>query len=326
MAGIGISQTDLQVMLQQLQQQHTDSAALATTAAADAAAAAQKAAMEAQTAMMERLAQLFTTQSAQTSPTSDQMAAATAAAIAAADKAKETALQRKSDTKLDEKSYKRIESFAGGDDEWTEWRYDFEIITRGVNPGVGRALTDINNSSEPMGLAQFIGDMTNDPWRPALRSAELYQLLIMLTTGEAKTIIKQATEDGFLAWQMLNDTYSRKTLAKTLRIYREASNPAPATHISEVLSNIAKWEGKVQALAKTNAQKKMDPMLKLAALTEICTPELKDFIFQNMDEYKMGTEDGIETAFKSIKEKIISWVSNRLSAAKSVGLNVGNGL
>ena len=146
----------------------------------------------------------------------------------------------------------------------------------------------------------------------------------MLTAGEAKTIIKGATEDGFVAWHMLNATYSRKTLAKTLRVYREASNPAPAKNLSEVLSCIAKWEGKVQSLAKINGIKELDPMLKLAALTEICTPELKDLIFQQVDEYEMGSETGTENALKSTKEKIISWASNRLSAAKSVELNVGN--
>ena len=72
----------------------------------------------------------------------------------------------------------------------------------------------------------------------------------MLTEGEAKSVIKSATEDGFEAWHLLNQTYSRKTLAKTLRLYREASNPAPATQLSEVISKIAKWESKVQTVAK----------------------------------------------------------------------------
>ena len=106
----------------------------------------------------------------------------------------------------------------------------------------------------------------------------------MLTAGEAKSIIKSATEDGFVVWHMLKQTYSRKTLAKTLRIYREASNPAPAGHLSEVISRIAKCEGKVQALVKVNGMKTLDPMMKLAASTEICTAELKDLIFQQVNE------------------------------------------
>ena len=56
-------------------------------------------------------------------------------------KEKEATLDRKSDIKLNEKSYKRMERFSGGEDEWEDWKYDFEIITRSVNPAVGGALT-----------------------------------------------------------------------------------------------------------------------------------------------------------------------------------------
>ena len=41
------------------------------------------------------------------------------------EKDKESILDRKSDIKLNEKSYKRIERFSGGDDEWEDWKNDF---------------------------------------------------------------------------------------------------------------------------------------------------------------------------------------------------------
>ena len=49
------------------------------------------------------------------------------------EKEKEATLDRKSDIKLNEKSYKRMDRLGGGDDEWEDWRYDSEIITRSIS-------------------------------------------------------------------------------------------------------------------------------------------------------------------------------------------------
>ena len=42
--------------------------------------------------------------------------------------------------KLSEKSYKRIEKFAGGESNWQDWKYDFEILTGALNKDVAREL------------------------------------------------------------------------------------------------------------------------------------------------------------------------------------------
>ena len=182
------------------------------------------------------------------------------------DKDKDKAMGR-SDIKLTEKSYKRMERFSGGDDEWEDWKYDFEIITRSVNPAVGEALTKcLEDSAKATTGDDFNRVEANREWGPVMRSKELYELFIMMTAGEAESVMKSATEDGFEAWHLLSQTYSRKTLAKTLRLYREASNPSPATQLSEVISRIATWESKVQTVLKVTGLR-LDNMLELAALT-----------------------------------------------------------
>ena len=46
---------------------------------------------------------------------------------------------------------------------------------------------------------QYASGFTSNPWDPVKRSKELFELLIMLTSGEAKSLIKTETEDGFVA-------------------------------------------------------------------------------------------------------------------------------
>ena len=44
----------------------------------------------------------------------------------------------KGSEKLSEKSYKRMDIFAGGEANWQDWRYDFELLTGALNPDVAR--------------------------------------------------------------------------------------------------------------------------------------------------------------------------------------------
>ena len=217
--------------------------------------------------------------------------------------------------KISEKSYKRLEKFVGGESFWNDWKGDFEMATRAINGTVGQTLKDAADSKLPFDVSVMDHKMQ-------MRSKELYEVLYMMTSGEAKILIKSSTEDGFRAWQILDRTYSRRTLAKMLRLFREASNPPQATTLSEVVAKIGEWEGKIADLKKMR-KKEFDPMLKLAALVEICTPELKDLVFQHVDDYLMDTDDQVEEAYLKVKEKIISLTSNRLSVSRH-DCNVGH--
>ena len=66
------------------------------------------------------------------------------------------------------------------------------------------------------------------------RSKELFGLLCMLTEEEAKMKIR-GQSDGLVAYQLLHQTYSRVTLAKTIRVVNDAPVPTKATYIGEVI-------------------------------------------------------------------------------------------
>ena len=100
------------------------------------------------------------------------------------------------DSRLTEKSYKRMEKFSGGETEWDEWKYDFMIITRSVNSEVGAALETCIKGKKPVDAITLQGcvDDTHQPgevksWDPTKRWKELFELLIMLTAGEGKSLI-----------------------------------------------------------------------------------------------------------------------------------------
>ena len=64
-------------------------------------------------------------------------------------------------------------------------------------------------------------------------------------------------------------------------------------------------------------------MIMLAALTEISTPDIKDMVYQQI--HTVNTLDAAEAhrIYKEVREKIISWVSNRV-AANAAQMDIGN--
>ena len=214
---------------------------------------------------------------------------------------------------LDARSFTRIDKFEGGEAGWAEWKTDMEVLINSINSDFGAFM-----KSQAKAKGEVDYDL-NEGFRP--RANELLGILFVLVTGEAKALIKSQT-DGIEAWKVLCNTYSRRTLARTLRLYQEAVVPKRASAVTEIIGRITEWENKLNDLRKTE-EKEIDPMIKLAALTEICTPEIRDMIYHQVNTADKLDDQAAHQIFTEVKQKIISWVSNRI-ASNSVTLDIGN--
>ena len=250
--------------------------------------------------------------------TLEQLQAAISAAVA-------TALQARSDGQASgggrrrqrtilEKDFRRVDKFDGTEKNWKAFEFDFRIAMKAVAPGVVELMDQVAlTSSVVTGERMEEHDgLAYEGMRE--RGAELFEVLCMLTSGGAKLMIREAQDnDGFAAWQILARTFGRKTLASSLRKYREAVNPTQAKETSDIVGAITRWESAMKELERTE-QEKVPEMIKLAALTEICTGDIRDMIYQNVDTTKTY----------AMREKVVSWVSNRVaSVVQSVPMDVG---
>ena len=208
-----------------------------------------------------------------------------------------------------------MDKFDGGEESWKAWEFDFKVATRASAAEVAEAMVIAENATQMVTGAAFEADNPVKYKDMAKRGRELFEVLCMLTTGDAKAVIKEVPGgDGLAAWQLLTKSFARRTLARTLRRYKEAVNPKQVSEASEIVGALAKWENGVKELERTEDVKLPD-MIKLAALTEICTDEIRDTIFQNVDS---------GGSYESIKEKVISWVSNRVaSRSEATPMDIG---
>ena len=98
---------------------------------------------------------------------------------------------------------------------------------------------------------------------------------------------------------------------------RDALVPKKAANLGEIIVRISEWESKVSELEKLDPMYKLQPMMNTALITEICPEEVKDMIYQNMD----GTT---QPTYQAIRDKVISWVSNRVDNNYAVQMDIGH--
>ena len=124
---------------------------------------------------------------------------------------------------IDAKAYMRMDKFDGGESRWLDWKQDFIVITGASNARFAALLPGVEANSIPLTEASYAEHEIFADWREHAkqRSKELLGVLFQLVTGEAKAIIKDF-DDGLNAWRALCKAYSRRTLARTLRLYRAA--------------------------------------------------------------------------------------------------------
>lgn len=168
---------------------------------------------------------------------------------------------------LMEKDYRRVDKFDGVEKNWKTFEFDFRIATKAVSSKVVAAMDQSAIEEQVVTGADFekLDGVNYEGMRE--RGLELFEILCGLTCGSAKLMIREAPEnDGFAAWQILQKTYGRKTLANSLKKYREAVCPKQAKDTADIVGVIAKWENAVKELERTE-QEAVPNVVKLAALT-----------------------------------------------------------
>ena len=206
------------------------------------------------------------------------------------------------------KAFSDVKKFDKVVEEWDDWAFDFKTAVGMLNPDMRTVLEVIEGYPEDVDTTKTAAFDPARAERMGLRqrSAELYQVLILKTEGEAKLMVKAvADSDGVRAWQKLHRHYHRKTFAKAVRDHREVLYPR-SLKMEEVVGGIMAWEDKVTKLEKTYEE--IPAMLKMAALVEMIPNEIKDMVYMTMDEADQN--------YDKLRQKIVSWVSNKVTVPK----------
>ena len=112
------------------------------------------------------------------------------------------------------KDFQRIVKFSGGalgEAQWRMWAMDMKMIINSVHPSLVKVLNMVEasrNKNEVNGIEAervLVEEQLEDEYRGLqAKSTELYEIVYLLTDGEAKLLIMSAAGgDGVRAWQLL---------------------------------------------------------------------------------------------------------------------------
>ena len=214
------------------------------------------------------------------------------------------------------KAFNRLQKFSKGEDSWKEYNFELGVILGSESPDMLETLKFMETSTDEMNTATIraMDESRADRMNIEKVSKELYEVLVVTTEGEARLMVRNiATQDGIQAWHRLYRHYNRRTFARILRMHREAMHPMPVKDMEALISHIVEWEDRWNRMAKEHK----DPLpviWKMAALMELCPPEVQDMIYQNVDE--------VNEDYDKLKQKIVTWTSNKV-ANEGVPMDIG---
>ena len=119
------------------------------------------------------------------------------------------------------------------------------------------------------------------------RSAELFEVLCLITEGEAKLLVKGVgNQDAVTAWQKLTKHFNRRTLTKALKMHQKVMHPQAEKNPAKLLGAILAWEEDWVKMEKdSNISGAGVPIIwKMGAFLQLCPADIRDVVFQQIDE------------------------------------------
>ena len=191
--------------------------------------------------------------------------------------------------KLDERHFRRMDKFDGDQTKYRMWRYDLLVCIGQVDHPLGNEIKSmLGKAGETTGVLPEKWDPVEDGMIPLNMyekyAGELYGILVSITNGEAKNVLKGmfdsgGTGDGFKGMMLLEKRFDATTSASLLQAYLEVITPKPLK-ASEIVVGIGKWENKVCGL-RSRYQEDLTDKIKLSIMVGMLPKDFQDLILQN---------------------------------------------
>ena len=236
---------------------------------------------------------------------------------------------------LNRKDFSLVDKFDGNQSKFKSWLFDLLTALGSVDPTVARDIRDVLKlrAKIVVELGEWVipQNLSLDcpigqgPSNHTKFKAELYALIVGLTTGEAKTVVRGISEkgydpDGFLALLMLQARYDANTAASLMQCVMEVVSPPTLKNHQGILKGISEWEVRVDGL-KMKHNEDISPPIKIAVLVGMLPKEYQDIYFQQ--ELGTSSEAATQEQYEELRDKIMSMAGQRVSMSTPVPMDIG---
>ena len=220
---------------------------------------------------------------------------------------------------LDEKIFKRLENFKGDEKAWKDFSKKFKVVIGTKNKQFMRAMEKAECLSEvcttrSIGLKDEFVNFDQNLMEKL--SAELYDILFMLTEDEAMSLVQSVPDmDGIAAWQKLHRNYNPKTLARIMQKIMMVVAPPKIQDSKTLVTMLEEWEKRIKEL-EADTQEKVSEVFKMAIMTGMLPANFQEYIFQQSDD---------KVDYRRSRDKVVALANNRVTMQQGpVPMDIGN--
>ena len=120
---------------------------------------------------------------------------------------------------LRDKGFSRVNKFAQGENVWLEWSFDFKTALGSQSVELKEYLDVVEKQAEIVTQQKAVEFDQERAKRVNFikLNSELYEILVIMTEGEAKMMVKATTAgDGVQAWSKLHKHNNKRTVARLI--------------------------------------------------------------------------------------------------------------
>ena len=145
-------------------------------------------------------------------------------------------------------------------------------------------------------------------------SAEMYHVLLNITTGEANAVVRRSLGSGWLAWKRLTSSLNPRTLASGIKTISAALNPQRITMASKADAVVDEWKDELVKL-QTEYGEVLSSKMKVAVLYSMMP---KDFQEKILDACAVAWDGTSEAGAGELYEKVKIQIKNLAKARREM--------
>jgi hypothetical protein len=213
--------------------------------------------------------------------------------------------------------YKNLMVFDGNQKNFEEWSIKFRSLVKSGDVKVGRLMEAVEDSctEEKLSLNKFNelepGWDQSDEQFISQTSAEMYNVLLNTTTGEANAVVRRSFGMGWLAWKRLVSTLNPRTLASGIKAISSVLNPQKITNAAKADTMLDEWDDRLAKL-RTEYSQDLTSKMKVAVLYSMLPKDLQEKVLDACSVAWDGTteSDAIEL-YAKVKTQVKNFAKAR---------------
>jgi hypothetical protein len=216
--------------------------------------------------------------------------------------------------------FKNLKVFGGDVKEFEEWSVKFRSLVAAADPKVNKLMKTVESDCTEDELVkgkynELIPEFKEEDSEFILKSsAEMYNVLLNITTGEANAVVRRSLGSGWLAWKRLTSSLNPRTLASGIKSISAALNPQRIATASKADSVLDEWEDKLVKL-QTEYGQVLTNKMKVAVLYSMMPKDLQEKV---LDACAVAWDGTSEADAGQLYEKVKAQIKNLAKARREM--------